>query len=125
MSRTAREEHQLYLNDVARRAEDKLAASLATEPTTCFIWHPTAAAICTLAYGHPKTIDHESAFGHVWPAREGERRMKDVPSDAIQIHDLYDAAGNDHTVRLEDSEFTRLAHVCENCGQPMPEAGAR
>jgi hypothetical protein len=45
--------------------------------------------------------------------------------DQIQIHDLYDAAAGDRVngkpVRFEDSEFTRLAHVCEACGQPMPK----
>lgn len=46
-------------------------------------------------------------------------------ADAIQIHDLYDAAGRDHTVRLEDSEFTRLAHVSEKGGQSMPEEAGR
>lgn len=46
-------------------------------------------------------------------------------ADAIQIHDLYDAAGADRTARFEDSVFTRLAKACEACGQPLPTDGAR
>ena len=46
-------------------------------------------------------------------------------ADAIQIHDLYDAASGDTSVRFEDSEFSRLAHVCEACGRPLPVEPAR
>ena len=84
-------------------------------PEKCFVWHPTAAAVCTLAHGHPDTTDHLSAFGHVWPRRDGERRMPVIAADAEQLH-LVDEVEHPDI----EAAYQKLAR-CYTCGQTLPE----
>ena len=83
-------------------------------PESCFVWHPTAAAICTLTYGHPAT-DHLSAFGHVWPRRDKERRLTPVVADAEQNHLVDEVQHPD--IEAAYQEIAR----CYTCGQALPE----
>ena len=40
-------------------------------------------------------------------------------SDALQVHDLYDASAGD-----QEASFAPLIEHCTACGQPLPEATA-